>query len=124
MSNISQLNTAKEKNDVEFKNFRKKTDTSIKNLNIQVESNSKEMKNKFKNVYAVYDEKLKKMEEDNLKGFVDVKINNNNYVADLKDTGDKLVESYKNMENLIGSYNTLNEAKKVANDNLLLLFGD
>ena len=98
LSNISQLNTAKEKNDVEFKNFRKKTDTSIKNLNTQVESNSKEMKSKFKNVYAVYDEKLKKMEEDNLKSFVDVKIDNNKYVADLKDTGDKLVESYKNME--------------------------
>ena len=51
VNNINQLNTAKEKNNVDFKNFKKKTDSSITSIKTQIELNNQDTKDNFRKVY-------------------------------------------------------------------------
>ena len=100
VNNINQLNTAKEKNNVDFKNFKKKNDSSITSIKTQIELNNQDTKDNFRKVYLTYDEKIKKSDEEYQKSLVDIRIDNNKIVAELKAKADKLNESYKSMEKL------------------------
>ena len=100
LTSLNQLTLAKDKNLVDIKNMKKKYDNNFLNIKTQLESSNKDIKGVNKKVFDLFDEKVKILEEENLKKFVDVQMNNNKYAIELQNKADKLVESYKNVEKI------------------------
>ena len=80
--------------------MKKKYDNNFLNIKTQLESSNKDIKGVNKKVFDLFDEKVKILEEENVKKFVDVQMNNNKYAIELQNKADKLVESYKNVEKI------------------------
>ena len=100
LTSLNQLTLAKDKNLVDIKNMKKKYDNNFLNIKTQLESSNKDIKGVNKKVFDLFDEKVKILEEENVKKFVDVQMNNNKYAIELQNKADKLVESYKNVEKI------------------------
>ena len=100
LTSLNQLTLAKDKNVVDIKNMKKKYDNNFLNIKTQLESSNKDIKGVNKKVFDLFDEKVKILEEENVKKFVDVQMNNNKYAIELQNKADKLVESYKNVEKI------------------------
>ena len=100
LTSLNQLTLAKDKNVVDIKNMKKKYDNNFQNIKTQLESSNKDIKGVNKKVFDLFDEKVKILEEENVKKFVDVQMNNNKYAIELQNKADKLVESYKNVEKI------------------------
>ena len=100
LTSLNQLTLAKDKNLVDIKNMKKKYDNNFLNIKTQLESSNKDIKGVNKKVFDLFDEKFKILEEENVKKFVDVQMNNNKYAIELQNKADKLVESYKNVEKI------------------------
>ena len=100
LTSLNQLTLAKDKNVVDIKNMKKKYDNNFLNIKTQLESSNKDIKGVNKKVFDLFDEKFKILEEENVKKFVDVQMNNNKYAIELQNKADKLVESYKNVEKI------------------------
>ena len=98
LNTLNQLNLAKEKSNIDFKNMKKKYDSALQNLKSQADSNTKGIKDLSKRMKDTIDEKFQKAEEDNNKKFIDLRMNNNKYAIELKEKADMLAESYQNME--------------------------
>ena len=79
LTSLNQLTLAKDKNLVDIKNMKKKYDNNFLNIKTQLESSNKDIKGVNKKVFDLFDEKVKILEEENVKKFVDVQMNNNKY---------------------------------------------
>ena len=100
LNTLNQLNLAKEKTIIDIKSIKKKYDNANENLKTQIETNNKSIKEVNKKVLNVLEQRMKMIEEDNVKNFMDVKMDNNKYAVELLNKAEKLNESYKNMEKL------------------------
>ena len=100
LNTLNQLNLAKDKSNIDFKNMKKKYDSAIQSLKSQADSNTKGIKDVSKRMNDTIEEKFKNFEEDNNKKLIDLRMNNNKYAIELKEKADMLAESYKNMEQL------------------------
>ena len=100
LNTLNQLNLAKEKTVIDIKSMKKKYDNTLENLKTQIETNNKSIKEVNKKVLNVLEQRMKIIEEDNVKKFMDVKMDNNKYAVELLDKAEKLNESYKNMEKM------------------------
>ena len=100
LNTLNQLNLAKEKTVIDIKSVKKKYDNTLEILKTQIETNNKSIKEVNKKVLNVLEQRMKLIEEDNVKKFIDVKMDNNKYAVELLDKAEKLNESYKNMEKM------------------------
>ena len=100
LNNINQLTLGKEKNVIDIKNMKKKYDTTLQNIKNQLDSINKDAKDSNKKTFDAWEERIKKIEEENVQKFLDLKIDNNKYVVELKDKTEKILETYKTMEKL------------------------
>lgn len=100
LNNINQLNIAKEKTIIDFKNMKKKYDGTIQGLKTVIETNTKNIKDINKKIKDSFDERFQKFEEDNAQRFIDIRMDNNKYAVELKEKAELLNENYKKVEKL------------------------
>ena len=90
--NLNQLNTSKEKNNMDFKGYKKKLESLIQNLRIQIESIKKNNMEYSSKGLKEIEKKINAINEEHNFKFIQVRMENSNYV--------------KTME---GKYNLLND---------------